>query len=51
MTALLLAPAILSLLALAAHFLRRGDLVMTGLCLALVFVLAERYRLARRDPR
>ena len=44
MAFLALLPAILSYLVLAAHFLRGGHLVMTGLCLALAVALAFRNR-------
>lgn len=36
MTVLLLVPALLSLLVLAAHFFRGGHLIAVGLCIALV---------------
>lgn len=42
MLALLLTPPVLSLLVLAAHFLRRGAILQVALCLAVVGVLFVR---------
>lgn len=39
-----LLPVILSLLLFGAHFLRVGNLIMTALCLALIFMLFLRQR-------
>jgi hypothetical protein len=47
-TFLLLSPAVLSLLALGAHFLRRGALPAVALCLCLVALLAVRRPWAAR---
>ncbi len=48
MTALLLAPAVLSLLVLGAHFLRGGQLVLVVLTLVLVGLLSVRRPWAAR---
>ena len=48
MVALLLLPVVLSLLVLAAHFLRSGNLVLVVLVLAFVALLAVRRRWAAR---
>lgn len=48
MFALQLTPAALSALILAAHFLRRGQLVPCALCLAMVALLFQRSRWALR---
>lgn len=48
MTALLLAPAALSFLALGAHFLRAGQLLLVALAVALLVLLFVRRRWAGR---
>jgi len=49
MTGALLLPVILSLVVLAAHFLRSGNVVMVGGVLAVVVLLAVRRRWAARS--
>jgi hypothetical protein len=48
LTALRLAPAVLSLLVLAAHFLRAGSVALVGVSLALAALLAVRRPWAAR---